>query len=308
MSAITAAMVKELREATGAGMMDCKNALNETGGNVEEAVDWLRKKGLAAAAKKAGRTASEGLVAVATDGTTGAVVELNSETDFVARNDQFQKLVGNLATLALHNTGDVNELMAVDFPGSGRNVEDELTQQIATIGENMQLRRTARISVDNGVVAAYVHNATADGMGKIGVLIGMESTGDAAKLQALGKQIAMHVAATRPESVSKDDLDQDLVARERNVLSEQARASGKPEDIIEKMGDGRIRKFYEEVVLLEQTCVIDGERKVSQVLEDAGKEMGAPVRISAMVRLALGEGVEKEEEDFAAEVAATLSA
>ena len=308
MSAITAAMVKELREKTGAGMMDCKKALNETGGNVDEAVDWLRKKGLAAAAKKAGRTASEGLVAVATSGTTGAVVELNSETDFVARNEQFQKLVGTLATVALENEGDVAELMKADFPGSGRNVEDEVTQQIATIGENMQLRRTGRVSVGSGVVAAYVHNATAPGMGKIGVLIGLESTGDADKLQALGKQIAMHVAATRPESISKEDLDQELVARERNVLSEQARASGKPEEIIEKMVEGRIRKYYEEVVLLEQTFVMDGERKVAKVIEDAGKEMGAEVKMTGMLRLELGEGVEKEEEDFAAEVAATLSA
>ncbi len=308
MSAISASMVKELRETTGAGMMDCKKALNETGGNVEEAVDWLRKKGLAAAAKKAGRTASEGLVGVATNGTTGAVIELNSETDFVARNEQFQKLVGKLATLALDNTGDVAELLKVTDPASGRTVEDELTQQIATIGENMQLRRAGRVSVENGAVAAYVHNATADGMGKIGVLIALESTGDQAKLQELGKQIAMHVAATRPESVNKEELDQELVERERSVLSDQARASGKPEEIIEKMVEGRIRKFYEEVVLLEQVFVIDGERRVSKVLEDAGKELGAPVKIDAMVRLALGEGVEKEESDFASEVAATLKA
>ena len=308
MSAISASMVKELRETTGAGMMDCKKALNETGGNVEEAVDWLRKKGLAAAAKKAGRTASEGLVGVTTNGTTGAVIELNSETDFVARNEQFQKLVGKLATLALDNTGDVAELLKVTDPASGRTVEDELTQQIATIGENMQLRRAGRVSVENGAVAAYVHNATADGMGKIGVLIALESTGDQAKLQELGKQIAMHVAATRPESVNKEELDQELVERERSVLSDQARASGKPEEIIEKMVEGRIRKFYEEVVLLEQVFVIDGERRVSKVLEDAGKELGAPVKIAAMVRLALGEGVEKEESDFASEVAATLKA
>ncbi|MBV6632607.1 MAG: elongation factor Ts [Alphaproteobacteria bacterium] len=306
MAAITASLVKELREKSGAGMMDCKKALSETDGDLEAAIDWLRKKGLAAAAKKAGRTASEGLVGAATGGNTGALIELNSETDFVARNDQFQKLVSQLSELALEHTGDVAELNKVDFPGTGRNVEEELTQQIATIGENMQLRRAARVSVDNGVVAAYIHNAQAEGMGKIGVLIGLESTGDAVKLNELGRQIAMHVAAIRPESISKDDLDQGLIDRERDVLVEQARASGKPEEIIGKMVEGRLRKYYEEVVLLEQVFVIDGENKVSKVLENAGKELGAPVAITSMVRFALGEGVEKEEADFASEVAATL--
>lgn len=306
MSAISASLVKELREKTGAGMMDCKKALGETSGNLEEAVDWLRKKGLAAAAKKAGRTASEGLVGVATDGTTGAAIELNSETDFVARNANFQKLVGNLAELALANTGDVEALNQVAFPGTGRNVADELTQQIATIGENMQLRRTARVSVENGVVAAYVHNAMAEGMGKIGVLVGLESTADAEKLAALGKQIAMHVAAARPESINKEALNSELIERERNVLSEQARASGKPEEIIAKMVEGRLRKFYEEVVLLEQAFVIDSDRTVGKYVEDMAKELGAPIAVTQMVRFELGEGVEKEECDFAAEVAATL--
>jgi elongation factor Ts len=306
MSAISASLVKELREMTGAGMMDCKKALGETEGNLEAAVDWLRKKGLAAAAKKAGRTASEGLVGVATSGTAGAAIELNSETDFVARNEKFQVLVSNLAKLALENTGDVEALASVAYPGSDRTVADELTQQIATIGENMQLRRAARVTVSQGVVASYVHNAIADGMGKIGVLIGLESAADADKLSALGRQIAMHVAAARPESITKEELNPELIERERTVLSDQARASGKPENIIEKMVEGRLRKFYEEVVLLEQVFVVDGERTVGKVLEDAGKEFGAPIKLTAMVRLELGEGVEKEEEDFASEVAATL--
>jgi elongation factor Ts len=308
MAEITASLVKELREKTGAGMMDCKKALGETGGNLEDAVDWLRKKGLAAAAKKAGRVASEGLVAVATSGTAGSVVEVNSETDFVARNDRFQGFAATAAELALKGDGDVEALKQVEYPGAGRSVADELTSLIATVGENMTLRRAARLSVTDGVVATYVHSAIAPNLGKIGVLVALESTGDKAKLEALGKQIAMHVAAARPEALTVDAVDTSALERERNVLADQARASGKPEEIIGKMVEGRLRKYYEEVVLLEQTFVIDGERKVSKVVQEAAKDVGAPVALVGFVRFALGEGIEKEQADFAAEVAAARGA
>ncbi|WP_207478818.1 translation elongation factor Ts [Arenibaculum pallidiluteum] len=308
MAEITASLVKELREKTGAGMMDCKKALAETNGNLEDAVDWLRKKGLAAAAKKAGRVASEGLVAVATAGTAGAVVEVNSETDFVARNDKFQGFAAKVAEMALQGSDDVEALKQVAYPGAGRNVGEELTSLIATIGENMSLRRSARLSVGSGVVAAYVHSAIAPNLGKIGVLVALESTGDKAKLEALGKQIAMHVAAARPEALTIEQVDASALERERNVLADQARASGKPEEIIAKMVEGRLRKYYEEVVLLEQTYVIDGERKISKVVQDAAKDMGAPVQLTGFVRFALGEGIEKEQADFAAEVAAARGA
>ncbi len=307
MTNITAALVKELRDKTGAGMMDCKKALQENAGDMEAAVDWLRSKGLAAAAKKAGRVAAEGLVAVDADGTAGAVVEVNSETDFVARNEQFQGFVANMAALAKSAGGDIAALQAADYPGTGRNVADELTQLIATIGENMSLRRAAVINVDSGVVGSYVHGAVRPGMGRIGVLVGLNSAGDSAKLAELGKQIAMHIAAASPESVSVDDLDPAAVERERSVLVEQARESGKPENIIEKMVEGRLRKFYEEVVLQQQTWVHDGERTVAKVLEDAGREVGAEVKITAFVRFSLGEGIEKQEADFAAEVAAQVA-
>ena len=303
--AITAALVKELRESSGAGMMDCKKALSETDGNLEAAVDWLRTKGLSAAAKKSGRVAAEGLVAVAAAGTSAAVVEVNSETDFVSRNDSFQAFVGEIGNLAA-TVADVDALKAADYPGTGRNVADELTHQIATIGENMSIRRMERLEVSSGVVASYVHNAVAGGMGKIGVLVALESAGDADKLNALGKQIAMHIAATNPQSLSVDDLDPEAVAKERNVLVEQARDSGKPEEIIEKMVDGRMRKYYQEVVLLEQTSVIDGETQVRKVIEQAGKDMGAEIKLAAFVHMQLGEGIEKKEEDFAAEVAAAV--
>ena len=303
--AITAALVKELRESSGAGMMDCKKALSETGGDLEAAVDWLRTKGLSAAAKKSGRIAAEGLVAVAAEGTSAAVVEVNSETDFVARNDSFQAFVGQIANLAAQSS-DVDALKAMDFPGTGKNVADQLTDQIATIGENMSIRRMERLSVSSGVVASYIHNAVTAGMGKIGVLVALESAGDADKLNALGRQIAMHIAATNPQSLSVDDLDAEAVAKERNVLVEQARASGKPEEIIDKMVDGRMRKYYQEVVLLEQTSVIDGETQVRKVIEQAGKDMGAEIKLTAFVRMQLGDGIEKKEEDFAAEVAAAV--
>ncbi len=306
MAEITAALVKELREKTGAGMMDCKKALTENAGNLEAAVDWLRTKGLAAAAKKAGRVAAEGLIGVACADGRGALVEINSETDFVARNEAFQNLVRTVAELALESGGDLEALKAATYPGTGRNVADEITHTIATIGENMSLRRSVGLAVDAGIVSSYVHNAVASGLGKIGVLVALESEGDKAKLEALGKQLAMHIAATSPQSVAVADLDPALVERERAVLSEQARDSGKPEEIIAKMVEGRLRKFYQEVVLLEQTFVIDGENTVGKVVENAAKDVGAPVKVSAFALFRLGEGVEKKEGDFAAEVAAQL--
>jgi elongation factor Ts len=305
MAEITAALVKELRESTGAGMMDCKKALNETAGNIEEAVDWLRKKGLAAAAKKAGRVAAEGLVAIATNGLHGAVVEVNAETDFVARNDQFQGFVASVATLALAKGDDVAVLKAAALP-SGQSLEEELTALIATVGENMNFRRALRLSVKDGVVAGYMHGATAPGLGKIGCLVALESTGDKAKLLEIGKQIAMHVAAANPLFLNIDSVDGAALERERAVLTEQAAASGKPAEVIEKMVVGRIRKYYEEVVLVEQLFVIDGETKISKVLENAAKAVGAPVALTGFARFALGEGIEKESKDFAAEVAAQL--
>jgi len=303
---VTAALVKELREKSGAGMMDCKKALAETDGDMEAAIDWLRTKGLATAAKKSGRVASEGLVAFAVDGTRGALIELNAETDFVARNTEFQEFASTLAGLAL-GAEDIDALSGVDYPGTGRNVAEELTQKIATIGENMSLRRMASVSVGSGAVVSYMHNATAPGLGRIGVLVALESTAGADVLEGLGKQIAMHIAATAPASLSVDDLDKDMVQRERDVLIEQAKASGKPQEIAEKMVEGRMKKYYKEVVLLEQTSVIDGETAIGDVIAKAGKDAGAEIALSAFVRFNLGEGIEKEETDFAAEVAAQLS-
>jgi len=303
---VTAALVKELREKSGAGMMDCKKALGETNGDMDAAIDWLRTKGLATAAKKSGRVASEGLVAIAVEGTSGAVVELNAETDFVARNTEFQDFARSLSGLALA-AGDLDTLRAATYPDTGRTVEEELTQKIATIGENMTLRRMERLSVSNGAVVSYMHNATADGLGRIGVLVALESTADEAALQALGKQLAMHIAATSPASLSVEDLDKDAVQRERDVLIEQAKASGKPQEIAEKMVEGRMKKYYQEVVLLEQTSVIDGETRIADVITKAGKDAGADIAMTAFVRFNLGEGIEKEETDFAAEVAAQLS-
>ncbi|MEQ8829662.1 MAG: translation elongation factor Ts [Alphaproteobacteria bacterium] len=306
MGQISASMVKDLREKTGAGMMDCKKALAETDGDMEAAVDWLRKKGLAAAAKKSGRVASDGLVAVVTEGTSGAAVEINAETDFVARNESFQSFVSEVAKIALAHGGDAAQTQAAAYPGTGRTVEEQLTHNIATIGENMSFRRSVALTVENGIVAGYVHSATAPGLGKIGVLVALESTGDTAKLEALGKQIAMHVAAARPEALKVEDVDSSNLERERAVLVEQAKASGKPDNIIEKMVEGRIRKYYEEVVLLEQVYVIDGETRVKKIVEDAAKDVGAPVTLAGFVRYELGEGIAKKEEDFAAEVAAAM--
>ncbi len=303
---ISAALVKQLREKTGAGMMNCKKALTETEGDLDAAVVWLRKKGLASAAKKADRAASEGLVAVATDGTRGAIVELNSETDFVARNDLFQAFTRWLAGAALTSGGDVADLRKAVYPESSRSVEDEIAHLIATIGENMNLRRAATISVGRGVVASYVHAAVSPGLGRIGVLVGLESEGDAEALAAFGKKLAMHVAAANPEAIAVEDLDPDLEARERAVLTEQARATGKPDKVIQMMIEGRLRKFFQEVVLGEQTYVIDRESKVSAVIEAQAREIGAEIRVSGFQRVVLGEGLQKKDGDFAAEVAAQI--
>ena len=273
---VTAALVKELREKSGAGMMDCKKALGETGGNMDAAIDWLRTKGLAAAAKKSGRVAAEGLVGIAVEGTRGAVVELNAETDFVARNSEFQSFVSALANLALGAT-DLDGLKELDFPGTGRNVADELTQKIATIGENMSLRRMQCVEVSDGAIVPYMHNATVTGLGSIGVLVALESTADEVALVGLGKQVAMHIAATSPASLSVEDLDAEAVAREREVLIEQAKSSGKPQEIAEKMVDGRMNKYYQEVVLLEQISVIDGETRIADVIANAAREAGADI-------------------------------
>jgi elongation factor Ts len=286
--------------------MDCKRALGEVAGDLEQAVDWLRKKGLSAAAKKAGRVAAEGLVGVATDGRAGAVVEVNSETDFVARNEAFQRFVKTVTDLALAKGDDLEALKSTPYPGTGRNVGDELTHLIATIGENMAFRRVKRITVKNGVVIAYVHSPLAPGIGKIGALVALESGAESGKLAGLGRQLAMHVAAASPSALDIASVDKATLEREREILRDQARQSGKPEAIIEKMVEGRLRKYYEETVLLEQVYVVDGESRVGKVVEAAAKEAGAPIRIAGYVRFKLGEGIEKKESDFAAEVAATL--
>jgi elongation factor Ts len=309
MAAITAALVKELRDKTGAGMMDCKAALKETDGDMEKAVDWLRKKGLSKAAKKAGRTAADGLVAVAVaeegKGAKGVLVEVNAETDFVARNEVFQKMVASIADEALSVDGNTDALRTRKFPGGSKTIDEHITAMVGTIGENMSLRRAAGVAVDSGVVVPYIHTQITDGMGKIGVLVALKSDGDKAALKALARQIAMHVAATRPLALNIADLDPTLVEREKNVLADQARASGKPEAIIEKMVEGRLRKYYEESVLMEQIFVMDNETKIGKLVEAAAKDAGAPVELTGFVRLELGEGIDVEEgEDFAAEVAA----
>ncbi|MEA3034802.1 MAG: elongation factor Ts [Sphingomonadales bacterium] len=303
MAEITAATVKELRERTGAGMMDCKKALGETQGDMEAAIDWLRTKGLAAAAKKAGRTAAEGLVGVAVRGTRGAVVEVNSETDFVAKNEQFQEFVRSVASLALDAGSDVEALKAAQWPAGG-SVDEKLTANIATIGENQSLRRAALLEVGDGVVVSYVHNAAAPGLGKIGVLVALESAGEKAALEALGKQLAMHIAAANPLALRGEDLDPDLVERERTIASEKAKESGKPANIVEKMVEGAIAKFRKEMAFLSQLFVIDNKTKVEDVVASHAKQIGAPIAIPGFVRFQLGEGIEKKESDFAAEVAA----
>jgi len=304
MTEITAAMVKELREKSGAGMMDCKKALAENNGDMEAAIDWLRAKGIAKADKKSGRTAAEGLIGIASTGTTAVVVEVNSETDFVARNDAFQDLVRGIAQVALSTDGSVEAVSAATFPASGKSVTDTIKDAIGTIGENMSLRRSALLSVDDGVVATYVHNAAADNLGKLGVLVALKSTGNKDALTAIGRQVAMHIAATAPLAIRADEVDAAVAERERNVFIEQSRESGKPENIIEKMVEGRMRKFFEEVALLSQAFVINPDLTVGAAVKEAEKEVGAPIEVTGMVRLLLGEGVEKEESDFAAEVAA----
>ena len=306
MAEVTAALVKELRDKTGAGMMDCKRALGETAGDMETAVDWLRKKGLAAAAKKAGRVAAEGLVGVATRGVAGAVVEVNSETDFVARNELFQAFVRTVAGLAVAGNGDVEALKQTPYPGTGRTVAEELTELVGRIGENLVLRRTARLAVEHGVVSSYVHNSLAPGLGKIGVLVALESEADGDAVAALGRQLAMHIAAANPQYLDVASVSAAALDRERAVLREQAAGSGKSAEIVERMVEGRLRKFYEEAVLLDQVFVIDGETRVGKVVENAAKQAGKPIRVSGFVRLQLGEGVDKPPTDLAAEVAAQL--
>jgi elongation factor Ts len=291
MAPVTAALVKQLRDQTGAGMMDCKAALTETGGDFEAAVDWLRKKGLAAAAKKAGRVASQGLVGVEVSGRRGAMVEVNSETDFVARNQDFQALVRAIARLALEAGGDRDRLLGARVPASGRRVADEITQAVAVIGENINLRRSAGVEVGQGVVGSYVHGALAPGLGTIGVLVGLHSSGDSDRLAALGKQLAMHVAAARPQAVSIDRLDPTTLQRERAIYADQARSSGKPDNIIDKIVEGRVRKFYEEAVLLEQPFVIDPDLKVKDAIDRVAEEIGSSIAVTEFVRFALGEGL-----------------
>ena len=301
MAKITAGMVKDLRDKTGAGMMDCKSALAETNGDMEAAIDWLRKKGISKAAKKAGRAAAEGLVGVAVGNDVGALVEVNAETDFVARNEEFKGFVKSAAQLALEESGDLDRLLTRKMGNA--TVQQTLTDMVAKIGENMSVRRTIALAVDPGVVSAYVHNASSPELGKIGVLVALRSTADKAKLNSLGKQIAMHVAAAAPLALTPAHLPKEVVDRERAIQTEIAKQSGKPDNVIEKMMEGRMRKFYEETVLLQQTFVIDGETRIEKVIEKASKDLGAPVEIAGFVRFQVGEGMEKTDSDFADEVA-----
>jgi elongation factor Ts len=302
MAQITAQMVKDLREMTGAGMMDCKAALGETSGNVDAAVDWLRKKGLSKAAKKADRVAAEGLIAVAVKGTNGVVVEVNSETDFVARNDLFQGLVKMIADVALDVGPDVEKLKAAK--AGNITVADSISETVAKIGENMTLRRAAELKVSKGAIGTYVHNAVIDGLGKMGVLVGLESTGQVDELTALGRQLAMHVASANPLSVDPSGLDPAVVTREKDVLAEKFKAQGKPANMIDKIVESGIKTFYKEVCLLEQPFIFDDKKSVTQALKEAEGKVGGPIKITGFVRFKLGEGVEKQESDFAAEVAA----
>ena len=304
MAEVTAALVKELRLKSGAGMMDCKKALDETGGDIEAAVDWLRQNGLAAAAKKSSRVAAEGLVGIATGGNSGVIVEVNAETDFVALNEQFQEFVKTVAEIGLANDGDMAAVLESGYPGSDRTVAEQLTHNISTIGENMAVRRTAGLNIKKGQVISYLHNKVADGLGKIGVMVALESEASDETLATLGKHLAMHIAATSPKALSEDDLDTKIVERERKILIEQARSTGKPEEIIMKMIEGRMRKFFEEVVLLKQISVVDGKAIISEVIEAAAKEAGTPIVLSGFIRFQLGEGIEKKTSDFAAEVKA----
>jgi elongation factor Ts len=307
MATITATMVKDLREKTGAGMMDCKAALNEAQGDMEAAVDWLRTKGLAKAAKKAGRVAAEGLIGLAANAKEAALVEVNSETDFVARNQKFQDMVSAIAAAALKVRGDVDKLAAAKYGSGKTTVAETIKEMIGSIGENMTLRRAAHLSAANGVVATYMHNTIAPGLGKIGVIVALESAGDAEQLKNFGRQIAMHIAAANPQAVEVDSLDKAVIERERAVLTEQAKESGKPPQVIEKMVEGRLRKFYEEVVLLAQAFVHDPETTVAKAVAEAEKAAGAPIKITGFYRYALGEGIDRPDSDFAAEVAAAAT-
>jgi len=307
MATITANMVKDLRDKTGAGMMDCKAALNENAGDMEAAVDWLRTKGLAKAAKKAGRVAAEGLIGIASEGNEAALVEVNSETDFVARNDKFQDMVGTVATTALKTKGDVAKLEQAKYGSSKETVAETIKELVGPIGENMTLRRAAYLGADKGVVASYVHNTIAPNLGRIGVIVALESSGDSDRLMAVGRQVAMHIAAANPQSIDVASLDKALVERERAVLAEQARESGKPDNVIDKMVEGRLRKYYEEVVLLAQPFVLDPEKTVADALAASEKDIGGPIKVTGFHRFALGEGIERADSDFAAEVAAVAS-
>jgi elongation factor Ts len=302
MATITAAMVKDLRESTGAGMMDCKAALTETAGDMQAAQDWLRKKGLSKAAKKAGRVAAEGLIGALTAATKGVVVEVNSETDFVARNEQFQGLVKMVAQVALDVGADIEKIKATKV--GGVTVEASIADTIATIGENMTLRRAASLEVGKGVVSSYIHNAAIEGAGKMGVIVALESTGKTDELSQLGRQLAMHVAAANPLALDPAGLAPDLVRREKDVLADKYRQQGKPENVIEKIVESGLKTYYKEVCLLEQAFVHDTAKSFAQALKEAEGKIGAPVKITGFVRYALGEGIEKQETDFAAEVAA----
>jgi len=303
---ISAAQVKQLRDMTGAGMMDCKAALAETNGDMDAAVDWLRAKGIAKADKKAGRTAAEGLIGVAGEAKSAVVVEVNSETDFVARNEAFQEIVRNVAAVALAGNGETSAVADAAYLGSDKSVTETIKDAVGTIGENLGFRRSAKLSVSSGAVATYVHNAVADNLGKLGVLVAIETTGNADAAHNFARQVAMHVAAISPLALTAEEIDPAVVAREKAIFSEQARESGKPENVIEKMIEGRMRKFYEEVVLLKQNFVLNPDLTVEAALKEAEKEIGAPAKLTGFVRFALGEGIEKEESDFAAEVAATV--
>ena len=302
MSDITANLVKELREKTGVGMMDCKTALLENNGDIESSIDWLRTKGIAKAAKKEGRVASEGLISIKKDESVAAIIEINSETDFVARNEDFQEVVKILNQLAI-SSNDLDDLLTKKLSDKDVLVKDYLTEMIASIGENINLRRMKKIINDNGVISSYIHNQVVDGMGKIGVLVSLESDCDKSQLSDLGKKIAMHIAATNPISINIDGIPKETLDREKKILIEEAKDSGKPEDIIEKMTEGRLKKFYQESVLLEQTFVVDGESKIEEILNSLEK----PVVITEFIRMGLGEGIEKKSEDFANEVDSLIS-
>ena len=302
---LSVAMVKELREKSGAGMMDCKKALSENNGQMEEAIDWLRKKGLASVSKKSGRVAAEGLVGINVKSNSGVIIEINSETDFVSRNEIFQNFVKTCAELALLKKSSIEDLKKLPYPGSDRTVDEELANNIATIGENMNIRRLEFLEVSEGGLFSYIHNSTAEGLGRLGVLVSLESKLNVDELVTLGKQIAMHVAATSPKSLSIDDLDEKIVNRERQVLIDQAIASGKPKEIADKIVQGRMHKFYQEVVLSEQVSVLDGETKIKDLVKNFSKEKNSDIELTGFKIIKLGDGIEVEETNFAEEVAAT---